>query len=109
MICGVSCSRENYTNPSQKKGKRRSAYHLRQASSRDDVARVYEAVEVASGFFYRLAHLIVAVQIEDVGDKVQGILVILYLNVQAGKVEAVGQIIFVDLAKVLVAPGRYKL
>lgn len=84
-------------------------YHLCQPSGRDDIARMYKAVEMASRLFYRLAHLIVAVQIEDVGDQVQGILIVLNLDVQAGQVESVCQVLFVDLAEVFVAPRGYKL
>lgn len=51
----------------------------------------------------RFAHLIVAVQVEHVGDKVERILVILDLGVQPRQVEAVSQVILVDLAEVLVA------
>lgn len=60
-------------------------------------------------FFYRLAHLVVAVEIEDVGHQVQRILVVLDLGVEARQVEAVRQILLVDLAEVLVAAGRDEL
>lgn len=52
----------------------------------------------------RLAHLIVAVQVEHIRHQVQGILIVLHLRVEARQVEAVGQIVLVDLAEVLVAP-----
>jgi hypothetical protein len=55
------------------------------------------------------SHLIVAVEVEDVGYKVECILVVLHFGVQARKVEAVSQILLVDLAKVLVPTGRYEL
>jgi hypothetical protein len=51
-----------------------------------------------------LAHLIVAVEVEDVCHEVEGILVVLHLGVQPGEVEAVGQVLLVDLAEVLVPP-----
>jgi hypothetical protein len=54
-------------------------------------------------------HLIVAVKVEDVGYEVEGILVVLDFGVQARKVEAVGQVFFVDLAEVLISSGRYEL
>lgn len=56
-----------------------------------------------------LAHLIVAVKVEDVGDEIEGILVVLDLGVESREVEAVGQVLLVDLAKVLVAARRDKL
>lgn len=49
------------------------------------------------------AHIIVAVKVEDVGYEVQGILVVLDFGVQAREVEAVGEVFFVNLAKVLVS------
>lgn len=56
-----------------------------------------------------LAHLVVAVEVEDVGHEVEGILVVLNLGVQPSKIEAVGQVLFVDLAEVLVPPRRNEL
>lgn len=50
-----------------------------------------------------LSHLVIAVEVEDIGDKVEGILIVLDLGVEARQVEAVGQVVFVDLAEVLVA------
>ena len=54
-------------------------------------------------------HIIVAVEIENVRYQIEGILVVLHFGVQAGKVEAVGKILFVNLAKIFVSPGRYEL
>lgn len=60
-------------------------------------------------FLNLLAHLVVAVEVEDIGDEVEGILVVLDLGVEASEVEAVGEVLFVDFAEVLVAAGRYEL
>lgn len=79
-------------------------YHFRQPSCCHYVARVYQAVQVPRRLLNLLAHLIVAVEVEDVGDEVEGILVVLDLGVQPREVEAVGQVLFVDLAEVLVPP-----
>ena len=79
--------------------------HLGEAAGRDDVACVDEAVEVAGGLLNRLAHVVFAVEVEDVGDQVQGVLVVVDLCVQAGEVETVGDVFFVDLTEVLVATG----
>ena len=56
-----------------------------------------------------VAHLVVAVQVENVRDEIEGILVVLDVCIEAGEVEAVGEIVLVDFAKVFVAARRYKL
>ena len=56
-----------------------------------------------------LAHLIVAVEIEHIGHKIQSILIVLHLSVEASEIEAVRQVILVDLAEVLVAARGYEL
>jgi hypothetical protein len=84
-------------------------YHFGQPSRCHDVARVHQAVQVAGRLLNLLAHLIVAVKVEDVGDKVEGVLVVLNLGVQPRQIEAIGKVLFVDLAEVLVPPRRYKL
>jgi hypothetical protein len=68
-----------------------------------------KAVQVSSRLFYRLPHLIIAVQVENVGDEIQSILVILDLSVQARQVEAIREVVLVDLAEVLIAAGGYEL
>ena len=62
-----------------------------------------QAVEVSSTLLNRLPHLIVAIEIENIGDEIERVLVVLHLSIQACKVEAVGQVILVDLAEVLIA------
>jgi hypothetical protein len=64
---------------------------------------------VPGRFLDRLSHLIVAVKVEDVGDQVQRVLVVLDLSVEAGEVEPVGQVVLIDLAEVLVSTRRNKL
>lgn len=56
-----------------------------------------------------LAHVIVAVEVEHVGHEVERVLVVLHLGVEAGEVEAIGQVFLVNLAEVLVSPGGDKL
>lgn len=63
-----------------------------------------QPVEVACRLLDRLAHLIVAVEVEYIGHKVERVLVILDLRVEPRQVEAVGQVVLVDLAEVLVSP-----
>lgn len=43
-------------------------YHLGQAPGGDDITRVHQAVQMAGGLFDSLAHLVVAVEVEYVGD-----------------------------------------
>jgi hypothetical protein len=58
---------------------------------------------VSGRFLDGFAHFILAVEVEDIVDKIEGVLVVVNFGVQAGEVEAVGQVFFVDLTKVLVA------
>jgi hypothetical protein len=53
---------------------------------------------------YLLPHIIVAIKVEHIGYEVERILVVLNFGVEAREVEAVGEILLVDLAKVLVSP-----
>ena len=59
--------------------------------------------------FNLFTHIIVTVEVEDVGDEVEGILVVLDVGVEACQVEAVGEVVFVDFAKVFVTAGGYEL
>jgi hypothetical protein len=68
-----------------------------------------EAVQVPCRLFDGFAHLIVTVEIKNVGNEVERILVVLYLRIQAGQVEAVCEVVFVNLAEIFVASRRYKL
>lgn len=58
---------------------------------------------------YRLAHVIVAVEIEDVSDEVESILIIGDLGVEAREVESIRQVVLIDFAKVFVALGADEL
>jgi hypothetical protein len=48
-----------------------------------------ETVEVAGRLFDRFTHIIFAVEVEDVGDEVESILIVLNLSIEAGKIETV--------------------
>lgn len=50
---------------------------------------MYEPIQVPRGFFYHLPHVVIAVEVEDVGHKIEGMLVILNLRVKACQVEPV--------------------
>lgn len=78
-------------------------YHFGQTSGRDYVSGVNQAVQVPCRLLDGLSHVIIAVKIEYIGDEVERILIVLDLGVQAGQVEAVREVVLVDLAKVLVA------
>jgi len=68
-----------------------------------------EPVQMPRTLFYLLSHVVVDLHIEDIRDEIQGILIVLYLGVQASQVEAVRQVVLVDLAEVLVATRCYEL
>ncbi len=70
---------------------------------------MHQPVEMTSGFLNLLAHVIIAIKVEDVGDKVKSILIVLDVGVEAGEIEAVGQVVFVNLAEILVAAGGDEL
>lgn len=70
---------------------------------------MYKAVKVSSALFNLLTHVIVDLHVEDVGNEIQCILVILDFGVEAGQVEAVGQIILIDFAKIFIAARRDEL
>ncbi len=64
---------------------------------------MHQSVEMSGRLLYLLSHVVVTVEVEHVGDKIQSILIVLYLGVEAGKVKSVREIFFVDLAEVFVA------
>lgn len=68
-----------------------------------------EPVKVPSRLFNLFPHLIVAVEVEDVRHEVERILVVLHLGIEAGQVEAIREVLLIDLAKVLVAAGGDEL
>ncbi len=55
-------------------------------------------------FLNLLSHIVVAVEVEDISHQVEGILVVLNVSVEAREVEAVGEVVFIDFAKVFVPP-----
>ena len=56
-----------------------------------------------------VANVIVTVEVEDVGDEIEGVLVVLNFGVQASEVEPVIEIVFVDFTEILVAAGGDEL
>lgn len=67
------------------------------------------SVEVSSGLLNLFTHLIVAVEVEDICDEVEGVLVVVDFGVETSQVESVGEVFLVDLAEVLVTTGRDEL
>jgi hypothetical protein len=57
---------------------------------------------VSRRLLYLFPHIIVAVEIEDVGYEVERILVVLDFGVEARKIEAVGEVLLVNFAEVFV-------
>lgn len=79
--------------------------HFCESVSSDDKSGVDQAIQVASRLFDNIAHLLVQVLIKIVGDQVQSLRVVLDLRVQSSQVEAVQDVLLVDLAKVFIALG----
>ena len=48
------------------------------------------------------AHVVIAVEVEDVSDEIQCMLIVLDVSVEAREVETIGEIVFVNFAEVLV-------
>jgi len=52
---------------------------------------------------------IVTLAVEHIRNEIQGILIVLYFCVEAGEIESVGEVVFVDIAEVFVASRVYEL
>ena len=70
---------------------------------------MHKSIQVTSRLLDLLAHIIIAIEIEDIRDEVQSMLIVLDVRVETGEIEAVGKIILVDFAEVLVATRVGKL
>lgn len=86
-----------------------TTYHFCESPGSHHITGMDKTIEMSCGFFDGFTHLIVAVEVKDIGDKIERILVILHFCIQAGEVETVCKVVFIDLAEVFIAPGRYKL
>jgi hypothetical protein len=64
---------------------------------------------MASRLFDRFTHVILAVKVEDIGDEVESILIVLNLGVEASEIETVCQVLLVDFAEVFVSARRNEL
>lgn len=68
-----------------------------------------QTVEMPCGLLDLLPHIVIAVQVEDISDKVKSVLIVLDVRIETSKVEAIREIVLVDLAEVLVSSGRDEL
>ena len=60
-------------------------------------------------FLDLLPHIIVTVKVKDISDEVKSILVILNIRIEPSKVEAIREVVFVDLTEIFVASRRDEL
>lgn len=68
-----------------------------------------QAVQVTRRFLNLLAQVIIRIEIENIRHEIERILIVGHLGVQAGQVEAIGQVFFVNLAEILIATRRNEL
>lgn len=100
----------DYPDESGKTTRRKNrSYHFCETSSSHNVARMYKAVKMSSALLDLLTHIIVDLHVKDVGHEIERILVVLDFRVKAGQVEAVGQVVFINFAVVLIAARRDEL
>lgn len=78
-------------------------HHLCETSSRHDVTCMHESVEVSGTLLNLLTHVVVDLHVKDIGHQIKRVLVVLNFRVEASEVETIGQVVFVDLAIVLIA------
>lgn len=64
---------------------------------------------MACRLFYRLSHVIFTVELENVGDQIQSMLIVVNLSLQTSEIEAICEVFLVNLAKILVASRRNEL
>lgn len=64
---------------------------------------------MAGALFYLVAHVVVDLHVKDIRHQIQRILIVLHFRVKASQVEAVGEVILVDLAKVFIPSRRDEL
>jgi len=62
-----------------------------------------QSVQMACRLLNRLSHVIFAVQVEYIRDEVQSMLIVVDFGLKPSKVETIGQIFFVYLAKVFIS------
>lgn len=68
-----------------------------------------QAVQMTGRFLDLLTQVVVCIEIEDVCYKIQCILIVWHLGIQASQVEAISEVFLVYFAEILVASGRNKL
>lgn len=91
------------------KARRRSTHHLCKSTRGHNVPRMHQTVKMTSRFLNLLSKIIVGIEVEDVGHKVKGILIVWDLGVEPREVESIGQVILVNLTEILVTSRRDEL
>ena len=56
-----------------------------------------------------LPHIVIAVKVKDISNKIEGVLVVLNIGIESSQVEAVREVVFIDFAEVLIASRRDEL
>lgn len=84
-------------------------YHLSKTTGSDNVARMDKTIEMTGRLFDLLSQIIIGIEVEDIGHKVERILIVGDLSVQTSQVEAIRQVVLVNLAEILISSGRDKL
>ena len=54
-------------------------------------------------FLNLFSHIIVTIQVEDISDEVKSVLIILDIRIESSQVEAVREIVFVNLAEIFIS------
>src|SRR5690606_2024445 len=85
---------------------RRKTHHLAQAPTGNDISRMHQTVKMPCTLVDLFPHFILAIHIKNIRHKIQRMVVVENFVLQAREVEAVRQILFVNLAEVFVATGR---
>lgn len=70
---------------------------------------MHQAVERPCRLLNLFPHLIVTVHVENVSHKVKSVLIVRNICVESSQVEAVREIVFVDITEVFVSPRRNEL
>lgn len=86
-----------------------TAYHLSQTARSHHISGVHKAIEMPRTLLNLFAHVVINFHVEDIRDEIEGVLVVLYFRIEPSQVEAVRQVVFVDLAEVFISTRRDEL
>lgn len=68
-----------------------------------------QAVEMPGRLLDLVTHIIIAVEVKDISDKIKSVLVVLNVCIESCQVEPVCEVVFIDFAIVFVASRRDEL